>query len=283
MKAIIIFIAIAFGLSITLSLVIGLTGGQESPYVGFGIISMFIPAVAVLIVLATRNEGPKVNWNRFSLKYLPLALLLMPVVMHMAMLPTTIAQEGSIVWQDWLSPQADGLYHTSAERGWGVLTKTGLIGHIAINAIVGLVAVSFLAFFEEIGWRAWLLPRLENRLGPRLAIIITSLIWGLWHVPYQLSGIQSFGASPTFMIALQITIGIAATGLVIGWLWLRTKSIWIVALAHGALNNWGQYAFKYMKDFHVANEVELLAAGGLGVLVAGIFLLWFCIPKKTLI
>jgi hypothetical protein len=34
----------------------------------------------------------------------------------------------------------------------------------------------------------------------------------------------------------------------VGWLWLRTESIWI-ALAHGAMNNWGQSTFKYMKDF----------------------------------
>lgn len=34
----------------------------------------------------------------------------------------------------------------------------------------------------------------------------------------------------------------------IGRLWVRTESLWIAALTHGALNNWGQYAFKFMDD-----------------------------------
>src|SRR6478736_583893 len=244
MKAILTFIAITFGLSIALGLLIGLTGGQSSPYINLGFASMFIPAVAVFIVRATMNEGPEINWNRFPIRYLPVALLLIPVVMHAVMLSMTIVQEGSIPWLDWLSSQADGLYHTSADRGWGILTKAELIGHIIVNVIVGLVAVSFLAIFEEIGWRAWLLPRLENIMGARLAVVVTSLIWGLWHVPFQLSGIQSIDSASTLATALQMSMGISFTGLIIGWLWLRTKSIWIVALTHGALNNWGQYAFK---------------------------------------
>jgi hypothetical protein len=49
------------------------------------------------------------------------------------------------------------------------------------------------------------------------------------------------------MLALTVPVGIFAAGLVIDWLWLKTESIRIVSLAHGALNNWGQYAFKYMQ------------------------------------
>jgi hypothetical protein len=41
------FVAIAYALSITLSLVVGLTGGYESPLVGLRFLSMFIPAVRI--------------------------------------------------------------------------------------------------------------------------------------------------------------------------------------------------------------------------------------------
>ena len=75
-----------------------------------------------------------------------------------------------------------------------------------------------------------------------------------------------------------LPFGIMITGLIIGWLWLRTESIWLVAIAHGALNNWGQYAFKYMKDSvtpeAVSSDLAVLRAGFLALFVVGVLLLW---------
>ena len=61
---------------------------------------------------------------------------------------------------------------------------------IVINAIVGMIVVSVLALFEEVGWRGWLLPRLIGLTSERRAIVISSVIWSAWHVPYVLAGIQ---------------------------------------------------------------------------------------------
>jgi membrane protease YdiL (CAAX protease family) len=180
--------------------------------------------------------------------------------------------------------RGDGLYHTPAARGWGALTIQGLVGRIALNAIVGLAANSFMAFFEEIGWRAWLLPRLWDRMGPRRAVVATAIIWGFWHVPFQLSGIQHIDSVSPLRLAVTMPFGIMVTGLIIGWLWVRTESIWLVALAHGALNNWGQYAFKYMKDSvtpdAVSSDLAALRAGGVALLAVGVFLLWFGVPSQ---
>ena len=49
-------------------------------------------------------------------------------------------------------------------------------------------------------------------------------------------------------------------GLILGWLWLRAESIWLVANAHGALNNWGQYAVTYMKE-SVTPDTDMAALG----------------------
>jgi membrane protease YdiL (CAAX protease family) len=174
-----------------------------------------------------------------------------------------------------LTPQADGLYHTPASRGWGALAIQGLVGRIAINAAVGLTVVSTLAFFEEVGWRVWLLPRLAHRLGGRGAVVITSFIWAFWHIPFAFSGIRHLEGVTATRTAIIMAIRITGAGLVIGWLWLRTESIWIVSLAHGALNNWGQYAFKFIQTSveHDASNALVLAAGNVMLLALGIFLL----------
>lgn len=271
-RAILVFIGTVYALSIALSLLVGLTGGVESALIQLRFLSMFLPALAVLVVRFLTNERPQLDWNRFPPKYVPLALLLMPVVMHAAMLPVAAAYEDRLPWEDWLKPGPDGLYHSPAQIGWGALTLNGLVRRIGLNAVVGLTFASFLAFFEEVGWRAWLLPRVAERGGARRAVVITSVIWATWHVPFELSGIQHIeGVSPA-QLALTLPFGIFATGLVIGWLWVRTESIWIVTLAHGALNSWSQYAFKYMQ-FVRAPDAVVGAAGSLAVLVLGVLLL----------
>ena len=181
-----------------------------------------------------------------------MALFLIPGVLHAVMLPLMSIVNGPIQWQDWLTLQADGLFHTPDSRGWGTLTTQALIGRIAINALAGLLIVSFLALFEEVGWRGWLLPRMKDRIGGRRAVVAVSLIWALWHIPFQLSGIQHIDGVSPVRLALTLPLGTAAAGLIIGWLWLRTESIWLAAIAHGAMNNWGQYAFKYYEGLRRA-------------------------------
>jgi membrane protease YdiL (CAAX protease family) len=101
----------------------------------------------------------------------------------------------------------------------------------------------------------------------------SSVIWAIWHVPYALAGIQHLDGVPRGWAALIVPVGIFGSGLVIGWLWLRTKSIWIAAIAHGALNNWGQYAFKFVSGDGQPSDGLVLACGGLALVAVGAILL----------
>jgi membrane protease YdiL (CAAX protease family) len=241
---------------------------------------MFIPAVAVLVTnWTTRGDVRSIGCDRFPLQYLPVALFLMPALMHAAMLPAA-AFAGRLRCEDWLTPHADGLFHTPARLGWGVLTAAGLTARIVMNALAGLIIVSVLALFEEVGWRAWLLPRLAPRMGAARAVVVSSVIWALWHTPYALSGIQHLDGVPALLTAAIVPIGIAGSGLIIGWLWLRTESIWIVALAHGSLNNWGQYVFKFVAGPGQLRDAIVLGAGGLALVCAGSLLLSNLRPRS---
>jgi uncharacterized protein len=274
-QGILVFIGTAYGLSVALSLLIGLTGAHESAFIALSYLSMFLPAVAVLLVNSALHEAPRVRWNSFPMRFLPLALFLIPGVLHAVMLPLMSRIGGGVQWQDWLVQEADGLYHAPASRGWGALTIQGLVAHIVVNALIGLIVVSFLAFFEEVGWRAWLLPRLVDRIGARRAVVASSIIWALWHVPFQLSGIQYVEGVSPLRLSLTVVPGTVAAGLILGWLWQLTESIWLVAIAHGASNNWGQYAFKYIKDSGTPDrDMAVLGAGSLALLSVGVFLLW---------
>jgi hypothetical protein len=84
-------------------------------------------------------------------------------------------------------------------------------------------------------------------------------------VPYALAGIQHLDGVP---------LGIIGSGLVIGWFWLRNESICIAAIAHGALNNRGQYAFKFASVAGRRSDVLVLGSGSLAWIVGTLLLLF---------
>ena len=56
-RGILAFIAIAYALSVALSLLIGLTGGHESALIPLSYLSMFLPAFAVLLVATASSSA----------------------------------------------------------------------------------------------------------------------------------------------------------------------------------------------------------------------------------
>jgi uncharacterized protein len=75
-----------------------------------------------------------------------------------------------------------------------------------------------------------LAPRLTAETGVSRGLLISGLIWGLWHAPLTPLGYNYPNPAPVF-------VGFCVTfGLVMGWLRLRTGSIWPAVVAHAAFN-----------------------------------------------
>jgi membrane protease YdiL (CAAX protease family) len=111
-------------------------------------------------------------------------------------------------------------------------------------------------------------------MDARRAVVVTAIIWALWHIPFELSGILHIDGVSTMKLAATMPFGTMAAGLILGWLWLRTESIWLVTIAHGALNNWVQYAFKYIKESDTPDaDLLVVSAGSLALLFVGVVLL----------
>ena len=87
---------------------------------------------------------------------------------------------------------------------------------------------------EEIGWRAYALPRLSGRFGLAPASVILGIIWAVWHLPlFFVPETSTFGQSfPVYL--MQVT----ALSVVAAWLYWRTEgSLLLVMLLHAAVNN----------------------------------------------
>jgi len=97
--------------------------------------------------------------------------------------------------------------------------------------------VSFLAnTCEEIGWRGFALPRLQNRYNALLATLIVGILWGLWHFPLV------FLAGPMSEYPFLWFISIVTDAFMYTWIYNSTKgSILLVALFHGSGNIVGAF------------------------------------------
>ncbi|MGV9193471.1 CPBP family intramembrane glutamic endopeptidase [Microbacterium sp. MC2] len=103
------------------------------------------------------------------------------------------------------------------------------LAFIPVGALLNVIP----AAGEEIGWRGWLLPALLP-LGTWPALLLSGAVWGLWHAPVILLG-YNFGR-PDLAGLLLMVGGCVAWGVLLGWLRLRSASVWPAALAHGSLN-----------------------------------------------
>ena len=78
------------------------------------------------------------------------------------------------------------------------------------------------ALGEEVGWRGFLLPRLQPRLGAVPAALAIGALWGLWHLPADYIALKAYGSwfVPAFLVNGPIVL--TAHAIIMSWLWNRT-------------------------------------------------------------
>jgi membrane protease YdiL (CAAX protease family) len=87
---------------------------------------------------------------------------------------------------------------------------------------------------EEIGWRGYLLPRMIQARIPQ-PVLLTSLIWGAWHLPVLFAGVYAVGSSP-LPSAAGLMVATLALGSILARIRLRAGSVWPCITAHAAWN-----------------------------------------------
>jgi membrane protease YdiL (CAAX protease family) len=97
---------------------------------------------------------------------------------------------------------------------------------------VALVSTLPNALGEELGWRAFALPRLQARRGPLIASVILGLFWGFWHIPMWLTW-QSSDA--VWLSILLMLLSMVPAAILFTWLFNATGgSLLLVCLFHAS-------------------------------------------------
>lgn len=234
-------------------------------------LAMWGPGIAAIVATLTSGGSFRdLNLQRLGPKRFYLwAWLLFPILTIVSSVVTVLFGIGEF----------DPNFTMISER----LPASGALNPILIIAMQVGSALTFAPIFntifamgEELGWRGFLLPKLLP-LGQWKAILISNIIWGLWHAPAIVQG-RNYPGYPIAGIFMMVVFTILL-GTILSWLYLNTKSPWAPALAHGSLNAIASLPVLFLvPGFDIALGGTLASvAGWLGLLV---FVGWLVASKR---
>ena len=240
-----VFLAVAFGLSWLIALPFWLGAPFTTPLAQLlGVAMMATPTLGVLAVWLTgHRDVPARRWaartgltlgasRGRTLALVAAAWLGVPVLTALAV--AVSAAVGAFTPDFGLS-----LFRQVLERSSGgappvdpaVLAAAQMGAALLVTPLVNAIP----ALGEEWGWRGWLLPRL-TRLGTLRALLLSGVIWGLWHAPLTLLGYNYAELGP--WAAPAFTGFCVVFGVLLGWTRLYSGSVWPAVIGHAALNAW---------------------------------------------
>jgi membrane protease YdiL (CAAX protease family) len=210
-----LFFALAFGLTLTVSLLQPLLGGVTM------LLHMYTPTfAAVLMLLVVTREGyTRAGWSSLGLhrggwRSWGFALLAPLVAVGVAY---------GIVWMI-------GLAYPAMPAGFTPIT-------LLLEIIASLVISIVFSLGEEIGFRAYLLPRLAH-LGTDRALVLGGLMFGIWHFPLMLLTPLYPILGNWLIVGPILLLTLTAAGVFYGFLQLTSGSVWPATIAHGAVNTY---------------------------------------------
>ncbi|MBN1449848.1 MAG: CPBP family intramembrane metalloprotease [Anaerolineales bacterium] len=242
---------------------------------GLWALGMWGPGIAALVATLAIEKQPFKSLRLNTLgpkRYYLWAWLLPPVLVILSGLLTVLIRTGQPDTEFTFMQQQMEQAGTQLPVSTGVLVLIQVAQALLLGPLINII----FAMGEELGWRGFLLPRLLP-LGQWKALLISGLIWGIWHAPVIAQG-HNYPDHPVLGILLMIVFCVLL-GIIIGWMYLNTRSPWVAALAHGSINAWAGLPYLFLKPgFDTALGGTLTSLPGF--LVMGLFVGWLVLTKR---
>jgi membrane protease YdiL (CAAX protease family) len=209
------YLVIAFSIAIGIAVAI--------PHAGINVLlSAFAPIAALLVITFTTTPRGKRRalWGSFGLN--KSGKRLWPFALGVPMLLALGAYGIAVVLN---VAQLRDFDFTVSELG---------LWSLGVGANLVVMAVLFLS--EELGWRAYMLPRVQQLTSRRRAAVVTGFVHGCFHLPLILIATTYDQHGSRWLMAPMVVAVITAGGVFYAYLWDRSHSVWPAAIAHGTVN-----------------------------------------------
>jgi CAAX protease family protein len=144
--------------------------------------------------------------------------------------------------------------------GWGEFTWDETVPIWLAYPVIGIGALflAVLTFGEEYGWRGYLLPKLLP-LGEVKAAVIVGLIWGPWHAPLLLAGLNFSDVNPLASIGIFMVAAIAMSLIFTRMYLAAGGAVLVAALVHASFN---AYSDLLTTTNHLGGNPLVVTPGG---------------------
>jgi membrane protease YdiL (CAAX protease family) len=237
-KRIILFVALVMVSGWIIFLLIpflGLTYGQGSSVVILAG-AMFTPALSSILTRLITKEGFQNMYLRPNFKghikeYLlvffgPTILLFLSGVVYFLIFPATF------------DPELTVLKASAASSGSGLSAYSLLLIAVLQVIIIGPIVNIVPTMGEELGWRGYLLPKLREFFSDRAALVITGIVWGVWHIPVIAMG-HNYGTGYIgypWLGILAMIVFCVVLGIIEGYASIKLESAFPAAMIHSSVN-----------------------------------------------
>jgi membrane protease YdiL (CAAX protease family) len=280
-KSLLWFLIIAFCFSwvlfcVPLALKDNQTSYLASMQISFAL-AMWGPGIAAIITTLFVDKQPfkTLRLNTLGPKRFYLWAWLLPPVLTLATLGFTLLIRSGEFDAN-LSMMRDALKQVPSTAGLPPVEMLVAIQLAFAVTLAPLINILF-ALGEELGWRGFLLPKLMP-LGQWKAILLSGAIWGFWHAPTTLLHGYNFPQHP-YLGVLVMIVGCTLLGTILSWLYLNTRSPWVAALGHGAVNAAPGLALYFLKPgFDTALGGSIL--GLAGWIAMALFIGWLVLTRR---
>lgn len=212
---------------------------------------MLIPTLGVLFTRIVTKEGFKNHWLKPNLKgnikyYLiawfgPAVLTLLGALVYFLVFPKSFDINMSYTLDMY---QAQGLEYTVSQL------QITIISQVITAVLLAPVLNCIFCFGEEWGWRGYFVPKMKEKMGFIPMVLITGVIWGLWHAPLTAMG-HNYGlgyAGYPYLGIFAMCIFCIVMGCIFSFLTLKTGSCIPAIIGHAALNGIASTAIYFTHD-----------------------------------
>lgn len=248
-KSILTFLIVCFALSPIFYYLMFVRGIAEMAYV-----LMWCPGIAAIVVSLLYHRGENaLNFRRCRVKYI-LAGVGIPLVYF------------GISY---------GIYLL-------IYGKEVIIGNMALTFIqMPLTLLLYLAIFfvtamgEEIGWRGYLVPKLNDLFGFNKGAFIGGVIWAIWHLPAVVGGYTS--DLPVWFEVPAYSLQCIAMSYIMYYLSMKSNSVWPGIMLHFVHN----FVCQLLLNQSIGGEMRpyLVGEGGIISLLLQIIIAIICARK----